>query len=296
MLDHRIETFLCVCRNMNFTKAASELNLTQPAVSQQIKYMEDYYQTKLFCYSGRKLSLTPQGEYLRNTMETFSHDVHRIRDEIQKIDALKTIHIGATMSIGEYFLPKNLSRFIKSHPDINVSVTINDTASLLSELDSGTIDFLLCEGFFDKEKYDYQLIKKERVLCACASAYETGPVSGIESLFHNKLLLREEGSGSREILERKLALSGYNINHFKSQCILTNPSIIVQLLLDGNGISFLYESVIQKNIEEHSLKSIQIPDFELSHQFNAIWKKGSIFTDLYHEYIQELSAAVPIPK
>lgn len=290
MLDYRIETFLCVCRTMNFTKAAAELNLTQPAVSQQIKYIEEYYHTKLFQYSGRKLTLTPQGQYLRNTMETCSHDFLRIKEEIRKIDTLKTIHIGATMSIGEYFLPSNLSRFIQKHPDINVSVTINDTATLLQALDSGKIDFMLCEGFFDKEKYDYRLIKKERVLCVCARDYQTGRVSGIESLFQNKLLLREKGSGSREILERKLALSGYSINHFKNQCILTNPSIIVQLLLAGNGISFLYETVVKKLLETQELKEITIPDFALAHEFNAIWKKGSIFTDLYHGYIQELTA------
>lgn len=292
MLDTRIETFLCVCKYMNFTKAAAALNLTQPAVSNQIRFLEEYYNTKLFSYIKKNLSLTPQGVYLKNTMETFYHDSVRVRDEITRIDNLKTIHIGATMSIGNYYLPDKLSLFIKNHPDLMISVTVNDTASLLSELDAGHIDFILCEGYFDKEKYDYYFIKQEKILCVCSPDYEIGSPSCIKELFPHKVLLREEGSGTREVLERRLATLGYSLNYFRKQCILSSPSIIVKMLLDNNGISFLYESVVKEAMENHLLRSVPLSNFELTHEFNAVWKRGSIFTDTYNEYVRELSLQI----
>lgn len=289
MLDTRIETFLCVCKHMNFTKAAAELNLTQPAVSNQIRFLEEYYDTKLFSYTKKTLSLTPQGIFLKNAMETVYHDSARIRDEITRIDHLKTIHIGATMSIGNYYLPEKLSLFIKNHPDLMISVTINDTASLLSELDSGRIDFILCEGYFDKEKYDYSFIKQEKILCVCSSEYQIDRPSCIEDLFSHMLLLREEGSGTREILERTLSALGYSLHDFRKQCVLSSPSLIVKMLLDHNGISFLYESVIKEQLENHLLLPVPLNDFHLTHEFNAVWKRGSIFTDAYNKYVRELS-------
>lgn len=288
MLDTRIATFLCVCKYMNFTKAATELNLTQPAVSKQIKFLEGYYNTKLFSYSKKTLSLTPQGIYLKNTMETFYHDSARIKDEITRINNLKSIHIGATMSIGNFYLPDKLSLFIKKHPELTISVTINDTASLLSALDAGQIDFILCEGYFDKEKYDSFFIRQEKIICVCSPDYGIHSPCRIKDLFSHKILLREEGSGTREVLERKLATLGYSLNDFKNQCILSSPSLIVKMLLDNNGISFLYESVIKEELENHCLSPVSISNFDLNHEFNAVWKRGSIFTDAYNEYIKEL--------
>ena len=80
MLDIRIQTFLAVCHCMNYTKAAEVLNLTQPAVSKHIRYLEDFYNVKLFHYENRKLSLTEQGIFLRNAMEAMYHDSVMVMD------------------------------------------------------------------------------------------------------------------------------------------------------------------------------------------------------------------------
>ena len=84
MLDFRMETFLAVCRYMNFTRAAEKLNITQPAVSQHIRFLEKHYNTKLFRYEGKKLELTEAGEILKNASLTMMHDETAMQDEMKK--------------------------------------------------------------------------------------------------------------------------------------------------------------------------------------------------------------------
>ena len=84
MLDFRMETFLAVCRYMNFTRAAEKLNITQPAVSQHIRFLEKHYNTKLFRYEGKKLELTEAGEILKNASLTMMHDETAMQDEMKR--------------------------------------------------------------------------------------------------------------------------------------------------------------------------------------------------------------------
>lgn len=101
MLDFRIETFLCVCKYMNFTKASAALNITQPAVSQHIHYLEDEYSAKLFEYKNRKLSLTPAGEELYRAALTMKHD-DRILAKRMKLagQPVRKLSFGATLTVG----------------------------------------------------------------------------------------------------------------------------------------------------------------------------------------------------
>ena len=85
MIDTRVETFLDVCKTMNYTRTAENLNMTQPAVSQHIRCLEDFYQTRLFTYKNKKLELTEQGRYLKKYLETIAHDVKNLQESVQNI-------------------------------------------------------------------------------------------------------------------------------------------------------------------------------------------------------------------
>jgi DNA-binding transcriptional LysR family regulator len=273
---------------MNFTKAAEDLHITQPAVSQHIKYIETYYDVKLFEYHNKKLSLTEQGQYLKNVFETIHHDSLRIKDDVAAIRKPQVLKIGATLSIGEFFLPPLLPEFLKSHTDINISVTVDNTRELLKLLNNGQIDFALCEGYFNKSDYEYRLIKREKILALCAADYDICGVLEISSLFSHRLLAREKGSGTREIFERYLKENGFSSENFTSCCEFTSPHLILKMLLAGQGISFLYRTVAEECLRDGTLKEIDINGFDISHEFNAIWKKQSIFSDRYIKIIKDL--------
>lgn len=288
MLDVKIETFLAVCRNMSFTKAANELFITQPAVSQHIKYLEKYYGTKLFSYSGRKLSLTEQGALLCRFFETIHHDTLRIEEMIKQIPTKKTLRLGATMSIGGFYLPDRLSRYMRLHPHLHISLIIQDTKDLLNKLDNGEVDLVLCEGYFNKAEYGSRCVQQDEIICLCAKNYPIPNVICIEDLFEHRVILRESGSGTREVLERMLRAHGYETEHFLNRCEVNNPHIILQLLCSGIGVSFLYRTVGEKLLKSGELKEIQIPDFQMEHEFNAVWNQNSVFTEQYQQIMEEL--------
>jgi DNA-binding transcriptional LysR family regulator len=103
MLDFRIKTFLCVCQTMNYTQAAKRLNITQPAVSQHIRYLEDYYQIKAFLYANKKLELTPAGHILYERCKTMENDEVALAAELlSEQSGIRTLSLGVTMTVGEY--------------------------------------------------------------------------------------------------------------------------------------------------------------------------------------------------
>lgn len=282
MLDFRIETFLCVCKHMNYTKAAVELNITQPGVSQHIKYLEDYYGDKLFHYSKKSLELTQAGIELRDAMISTKHDNILLKRTIQeRATEMKTVRFGATLTIGEFMLPVKLIHYIKKNSKIQVDFVIANTKELLSLLEAGRIDFAIVEGYFQKSEYEFITVSKEPYSLVCGMDYRMDQVTSFQELFVHNLIVREDGSGTKEILERFLSDNGYSLSDFISTSTISSIHVIKQLLENNCGISFLYEIAVQKEIQEGLLRKIEIPNFPLYHEFNYIWRKNSVFKEYY---------------
>ncbi len=290
MLDFRMETFLAVCKYMNFTHAAEALNLTQPAVSQHIKYLEKKYDSPLFIREKKHLSLTPAGEILRSALETMRNDEHTMKKRMKEsLFAKKTLTFGVTMTIGEYAIISALGDFIKAHPDTDLHIRYGNTQTLIAELYEGNIDFAIVEGYFKEDKYHTRVYRTEPYI-AVASAEHVfeHPVHVLRDLVSERLLIRESGSGTRAILSRTLALKNMSILDFKQIVEVENIHTIVSLLLQDCGISFLYEAAVAKEIAEGTLKQIPLSDFMMKHDFTFIWNKDSIFSSEYEAIFDEL--------
>lgn len=284
MLDFRIETFLCVCKYLNYTKAAEELNITQPGVSQHIKYLENFYGDKLFTYSNKILTLTEAGEKLKNAMLSIKHDTIHLKEKISELASnIYSIKFGATLTIGEFMLPNKLINYIKQNPKSQIEFVIANTQELLSLLEDGAIDFALIEGYFDKSQYEFITVSNENYIAVCGKDYPLKLVLSYKDLFSQRLLVREDGSGTKEILERYLTDNGYSLNNFSNVSTISSIHVIKQLLELNCGITFLYEIAVKKELAEGMLRKLTIPDFNLSHEFNFIWRKNSIFTDYYNK-------------
>ncbi|MDF2472778.1 MAG: LysR family transcriptional regulator [Anaerocolumna sp.] len=289
MLDYRIETFLCVCKHMNYTKAADELKITQPGVSQHIKYLENYYGDKLFFYSNKKLTLTHTGLELRDAMISVNNDNMHLKNVIkERTTGNKLIKFGATLTIGEFFLPTKISDFLRNNPQTLIDFTIGNTKELLDLLEDGKIDFAMVEGYFKKSGYESRVISNEKYVLVCANDYPLEKVDNFKELFMHKLLLREEGSGTKEILERYLSNHGYAFSDFTSVSIINSIHVIKQLVESGYGISFLYEIAVIKELKEGKLRVVPIAEFDLYHEFNYIWRKNSAFSEFYQTIYHSL--------
>lgn len=287
MLDFRIYTFLTVCETMNFTHACEKLHITQPAVSQHIKALEQMYNTKLFYQHGKKMVLSESGKLLLNAMNTINNDITHLKNEIANINHNKIIKFGATLTIGEYIMPNILIKNLKVNNSIQISMIVDNTKRLLTKLNKGEIDFALVEGFFPSLEYDSLVYKSEEFLPVCSTKYNTDNIRTIKDLLNENLFIREQGSGTRDVLEKTLQEHNILISDFKNIKEIGNLNVIKKFILENLGISFLYKSVVENELLENKMKIIPIKDFKLSHEFSFIWQKNSIYSD-YYKHIFEL--------
>lgn len=290
MLDFRVKTFLSVCRTMSYSRTAGELHITQPAVSQHIKYLEQYYGVKLFHYERRQLSLTRSGRVLQDYLSTMENDERHILDQFRAAPAkTEQLYFGVTRTIGEYVIAEPLSRLLRQSPDLNVRMEIDNTAVLLEHLDSGKIQFALVEGNFDHSQYESLLFSSEPFIPVCASSHEFTLGKGSHSplllrdLTQEPLLVREPGSGTREILEQQLASHGLAVSDFARTAQIGGMHTILQMVEMDAGITFLYRAAAERAIAAGRIREIPLKDFAVAHDFTFIWKKGSLFSEEIRE-------------
>lgn len=291
MLDFRVNTFLTVCRHMNYTKAAAELNITQPAVTQHIKYLQNYYGVKLFIYRDKNLFLTPEGEALRLAKLTQIHDEKRLVQALREMGkGRRSIRFGTTLSIGEYEIPGRLAAYMKQHPDVDVHMIVNRTQVLLQQLDSGFLDFAIVEGYYKKNEYDYLQWSMEPYICVCAGNHKLPATPlRLEDLFQETLILRDQGSGTREVLVRELEGHNFEISNFRRVVEISDLQVIKTMIMEDCGITFLYRKAVAKELENGTIREVAIDNVRIFHEFTFLWRKNSIFENEYRELFCELS-------
>lgn len=284
MLDFRVDTFLTVCRTMNFTRAAEQLHITQPAVSQHIRALEEQYDTKLFRYQGKQLQLTESGRLFFRTAATMHHDALHLRELIQQEDHSRHLCFGATLTIGEYVMPGPLLHLLEREPDIRLRMLTANTQELLRLLDQGELDFAIVEGYFDRQAYDSLTYCIQPYLPVCAPFYQfERPVQRMEDLLGERLLVREPGSGTRNVLERVLEERNLNVQSFRRLSELGSLNAIKKLVCAGAGISFFYRPVVQAELDAGQLQEIFLEDGSIFHDFTFLWRQGSVFAPYYRK-------------
>ena len=286
MLDSRIDTFLAVCQYESYTKAAQALNITQPGVSQHIRFLEDYYGIKLFDYKNRKLTLTKEGELFRTAVMTMKIDEQHLRERFaDKTEGMKTLRSGFTLTIGEYGVRSQLISYFQSHPQLNGQIYIHNTSQLLQKVDAGELDVAIVEGYFDKTQYDYRIYSSEPYIGVCSGKRKFSPDTcfSFEDLFKERLVCREDGSGTLEILERCLQERNFSLQNFERSIRITNLNVIKEFVAQDCGITFLYQTAVQKELDHGTLKIRPIKDFQVAHDFTFIWRKNSLFKEEYEK-------------
>lgn len=290
MLDFRMDTFLEVCRCRNYTRAAEHLNITQPAVTQHIQYLQNYYGARLFVYHNKQLTLTPEGELLRSAALTMRHDEEKLKRDMGDLKAgRRSIRFGATLTIGEYLLPERLAAYMKRNPTTHIHMMVEDTKKLLHRLNEGELDFAVVEGYFHKSEYDYILWSHEPYICVCGADYPLpgGPLH-LGDLFSHNLLLRNDGSGTRDVLVKALEGMNHHLSDFRHLTEVSDLLVIKELVKGGCGVTFLYRKAVERELADGSLRQVELADFQVSHEFTFLWRKNSVFEQEFRQVFQEL--------
>ena len=267
MFDSRVFTFLKLYKEMNYRKTEEELNMTQPGVTQHIHYLEKQYGVKFFKYEGRTLYRTKEAEIFKRHLDSILAEECSMRREFSETKQL-ILNVGATKTIGEFVLVSAVKDFLKE-PDHSMNFVIDNTQSLLKMLDDGELDFAVIEGVVDKSRYGYRLFKKEKFVGICSKNHRfAGKLIPLEELFKETLLIREKGSGTRNLLEQAIRDKGFSLDNFSRTVSLRNFSVIMELLEQDSTVTFAYRPIVQ---QRDSLTTFEVQDMHIEGEFNFVY-------------------------
>ncbi|AEG14056.1 transcriptional regulator, LysR family [Desulfofundulus kuznetsovii DSM 6115] len=271
VLDHQLRVFVTVAEKKNFSRAAEVLNLTQPAISQHIHALEEHYRARLFDRSNKKVELTQAGailySYAKKILNLHQEAERAVTDLIELVTG--KIAVGASMTIGEYVLPRLLGAFAQKYPDVELAMTTGNTAMVFEQTLEGSIDIGLVEGPVEHAHLQVEpFLTDEMVLIVSPGHPLAGKSQATgEDLESCTFILREEGSGTRVAAEnalRQLEVTPARI------IVMGSTQAIKQAVEAGLGISFLSKLTIRKELALGTIKPVRLKDINITREFKII--------------------------
>ena len=290
MLDMKIETFLEVVKTKSYTATAAALHMTQPAVTQQIHKLEEYYNCQLIDSSHRSIHITKAGELLYSYLCLQQANEKQLAHLLnQTIDPLC---MGASLSIADYYLPDIITELLLKE-DERIRIVVENSSNLLDKLKHGDIDCALIEGHFDASLFETKIFCEEIFIPVVSSQHPFAHKEvDITMLQEYPLVVREPQSGTREILEHWLLQQNLSPKVFRHLLEIGSFTLIKEVVKTSNAFTFAYEGVVRKELHNGSLCRLAIKDCQITHPFLFVYRKGdmkqtqllALFTTLFQQF------------
>ena len=272
MADRRLQVFHTVARLLSFTKAAESLHMTQPAVTFQVRQLEEYFNTRLFDRAHNRISLTEAGkrvyEYAEDIFDLYAKMENAVRDITGEISGV--LIIGASTTIAEYMLPSLLGDFKKKYPDITVQLRVSNSEGIVTMVENNDIDLGVVESPVLNKNLVVEECRKDRLVAIVPPQHA---LSGnekvtIKELLEHDYIAREEGSGTREVIHEHLADAGYKSADLHVAMELGSPEAIKGAVEAGMGVSIASEVSIHKELQLGTLVALELnPSLERPFSF-----------------------------
>ncbi len=265
-----IVVFNSVAETLNMSKSAEKLYITQPAISQTIKDIESKFGVKLFVRSGKNLKLTEEGKELYIYTKRVVNLLKEAQLCLENFNTLNKgcVKIGASTTIGNYLLPDVIRTFKLKYPNIDITVFIGNTEQVLHKLKLCDIGIALIEGLpnvNDKRIKISKFIKDEIVFFSSPkNRLADKKEVNIKELEKETFINREVGSGTRQIIEREIGKFGVHLN---INYELNNSEAIKNAVMCNLGISALSKLIIKRELENGSLKKINVKGIKIHRWF-----------------------------
>ncbi|MEY4525309.1 MAG: hypothetical protein RIR57_679 [Bacteroidota bacterium] len=270
---NQLQIFVKVVQTSSITKAAEELNLTQPAVSIQIKNFQAQFEIPLLEIIGKKIYVTDFGKEIAASAEGILEQVYAIN---YKTMAFKDQLIGrlkvSIVSTGKYVLPYYLSDFLKANPGVEISIDVTNRGKVIESLEQNEVDFSLVSDQLESMQFDFiNILKNELVLVGNPETAAMNP-SFDYNTFKNELplIFRESGSGTRKIMESYLKKQG--VSSLKRIELMSNEAV-KQAVMAGLGYSIMPLIGIKREIKDGYLAIIPREGLPITTDWKLIWHK-----------------------
>ncbi len=285
MTLRHINIFVVVCTENSITKAANKLHIAQPAVSVAIKELEEYYGAALFDRISKRLYLTETGKRL---LEYATHIVALFDDmekSIRQWERSGKLRIGASITIGTHLMPRYVNDFCKDYPEANIDVFIGSSDIIEKKILQNDLDFALIEGSIHSDSLFCENFMKDRLAVICSPddpLCKTEKVT-IEHLLSRPLLLREPGSGTRELFDHVLASLEYTCTPSWES---TSTEALINAAGRGLGVSVIPYMLVQNELRAGAVVELQVENLNLNRGFNVIYHKNKHLTNLAKKFIE----------
>jgi DNA-binding transcriptional LysR family regulator len=271
-----LRTFLTVARHQGISRALNELHLTQPAVSRQILALEDSLGTQLFVRRGRFLALTEAGEILQQYAVRVSQLLTEAREEIDGLKGLIRGHlrISAASTVGIYMIPDVLGEFKSKYPGIEISLSISNKVEVLRNVRAGTADI----GFVGPPVPGSELavdtyLEDDLVLIVSPQHWlASRDTVSARMLTEDVFILREHGSGTREILEEELRRAGVSLRHAME---LGSTEAIKKAVAANLGLSIVSTRAVTLEVMLGHLCAVRVSDLNLRRPIYMLYLRNS---------------------
>lgn len=278
-MDRLLKVFITVVEQKNLTRAAEILYITQSAVSQNIKLLEEQFNTTLINRTNKSMTLTKAGDILYNQAKIIIDQyslTERMIEDLQK-GVSGPLNIGSGFTYGEYLLPKVISTFIKEYPDIIPKITIKNSARIAKQVKQRDLDI----GIIEKEIYDSQLVTipfaKDKMVIIVPADFpkKNGEQISLNELEDKTWIIRESGSGTRVVGDNmftRTKLAPKNVLEFGS------TQLIKEIVKNGIGISYISEVSVKDEIKQGTIKALTIKEYQDSRTFYYVTNKSHAST------------------
>ena len=291
MSDFRLEVFYTVAKRLSFTKAAAELFITQPAVTKHIRELEDQYKAKLFERKGNHIVLTQAGELLAQHAERVFDLYRNVAFEINALSKRKEglLRIGASTTIAQYIVAPLLAKFRSRYPDVQLSLITGNTEQVEKALLAKEVEIGIIEGYSKNPEISYHEFLKDELVLVCSSKHALAGKNSLkpDELKNIPFVVREQGSGTLEVIDHALKEAGINHAELKVEIRLGNTESIKSYLLNSAAMAFVSVHAITDELKRGELKIIDVEKLSIERSFYLISLQGRItgLADLFSHFV-----------
>jgi len=278
MENFRLKVFRTVAEHLSFRKAGEQLKLTQPAVTLQIKALEEELSVRLLDRTGNRVALTAAGRVLLQQANAIAKMVVETQKELAALtdNHAGQLNLGASTSIAQYVLPQLLGQFRRQFPRVRISVVSGNTEVIVGHLLSGKIEIGLIEGPALRRDVRTEPFLDDELILVMPAAHPWANLhaTSTEQLKGEPLLLREHGSGTRRVLETAFAKAGIARHDLNVVMELDSTEAILSSVEAGLGIGFVTRWAVVPRLPLGRIRTIPVKGLRITRKFLLLHPAG----------------------
>jgi DNA-binding transcriptional LysR family regulator len=289
MRDRRLQAFRAVAKHRSFTKAADALCMTQPAVTFQIKQLEDHFNARLFDRTGGRITLTPAGVVALGYAERILSLCDELDASVKELTGREVgpLTIGASTTIAEFLLPRIVGEFKSLHPGIVPQLVVANSEVIQARVAERSLDLGFIEGDSHLPTLATDVCCEDELQVVCTPSHPLArqKAVAVEMLPAFPYVIREQGSGTREVIDHYLQKAGLSVDSLEIIMEATSPEALKGLVTTGLGFTIMSSATVEKEVRLGDLVRIPLAPPLIRH-LSVVYPRERIQAKIVDDFVR----------